>query len=30
VRERVIKLQDQGILVKNEGKTPTYDLAQKD
>jgi hypothetical protein len=30
VRERVIKLQDQGILVKNEGKTPTYDLTQKD
>jgi hypothetical protein len=30
VRERVIKLQDQGILVKNEGKTPTYDLTQND
>ncbi len=30
VRERVIKLQDQGILIKNAGKPPTYDLAQKD
>jgi hypothetical protein len=30
VRERVIKLQDQGILIKKEGKPPTYDLAQKD
>jgi hypothetical protein len=30
VRERVIKLQDQGILIKKEGNPPTYDLAQKD
>ena len=30
VRERVIKLQEQGVLVKKEGKTPTYELAQKD
>ena len=30
VRERVIKLQDQGILIKKEGSPPTYDLAQKD
>jgi len=30
VRERVIKLQDQGILIKKEGTPPTYDLAQKD
>ncbi len=30
VRKRVIKLQDQGILLKKEGKTPTYDLTQKD
>jgi hypothetical protein len=30
VRERVIGLQEQGVLVKKEGKTPTYDLTQKD
>jgi hypothetical protein len=30
VRERVIRLQEQGVLVKKEGKTPTYDLTQKD
>jgi hypothetical protein len=30
VRERVIKLQEQEVLVKKDGKTPTYDLAQKD
>ena len=30
VRERVIKLQDQGVLIKIAGKPPTYDLAQKD
>ncbi len=30
VRERVIKLQEQGILIKKEGSPPTYDLAQKD
>ena len=30
VRKRVIKLQDQGILLKKEGKPPTYDLTQKD
>jgi len=30
VRERVIKLQDQRILIKKEGNPPTYDLAQKD
>ena len=30
VRERVIKLQEQVVLVKKAGKPPTYDLAQKD
>lgn len=30
VRERVLKLLDQGILIKKEAKPPTYDLAQKD
>ena len=30
VRERVIRLQDQGVLVKKAGKPPTYDLAEKD
>lgn len=29
VRERVQKLQQQGILVKSNGKTPTYDLSSK-
>ena len=30
VRERVLKLQDQGVLVKKTGKPATYDLVQKD
>jgi len=30
VRARVMKLQDQGVVIKKEGKPPTYDLAQKD
>ena len=30
VRERVTKLQDQGILTKKEGTPPIYDLVQKD
>ena len=30
VRERVIKLQEQGVLVKKSGKPPAYDMAQKD
>ena len=30
VRERVLKLQDQGILVKKTGKPATYDLVQED
>lgn len=30
VRERVLKLQNYGVLIKKEGKPPTYDLAQKD
>jgi hypothetical protein len=29
IRERVQKLHKQGVLLKTEGKTPTYDLAQK-
>jgi len=29
VRQRVQKLQQQGVLVKMDGKTPTYDLASK-
>lgn len=29
VRERVIKLQNQGVLVKNAETPPTYDLAEK-
>jgi hypothetical protein len=29
VRERVKKLQTQGILLKKEGKTPTYELVGK-
>ena len=29
IRERVIKLQEQGVLIKNEGSPPTYDLAEK-
>jgi hypothetical protein len=29
IRERVKKLQEQGVLVKTEGETPTYDLAKK-
>lgn len=29
VRERVKKLQDQGVLLRTDGKTPTYDLVNK-
>jgi hypothetical protein len=29
VRERVQKLQEQGVLLKNEGKVPTYELVNK-
>jgi hypothetical protein len=29
IRERVRKLHDQGVLLRTEGKTPTYDLANK-
>jgi hypothetical protein len=29
VRERVKKLQEQGVLLKKEGKTPTYELVSK-
>ena len=29
VRERVKKLQEQGVLLKKEGKTPTYELTSK-
>lgn len=29
VRQRIQRLQEQGILIKGEGKTPTYDLVNK-
>ncbi len=29
VRERIKKLQDQRVILKNDGTTPTYDLAEK-
>jgi DNA-binding FadR family transcriptional regulator len=29
IRERVKKLQQQGVLLKNEGKPPTYELVKQ-
>lgn len=29
VRERIMKLQDKGVLLRTDGKTPTYDLVNK-